>query len=224
VSTTVLLAADETGIRGLLEQQLRDHGFEIAAPGGRADLVIAADMPAADGDELERLCAEAPVIVLGAADDRVDDRVRAFRRGCDDYVTRPFDHEELVERIRAVLRRSRRLHPPGAEPLDEARPRIIVAGALEIDENSRRVTLSGVPLSLPHKEFELLAVLAAEPARLFTKAELLRDIWAWPETMRTRTLDSHASRLRRKLRALDPATAYIDNQWGVGYRLVGVSQ
>ena len=224
MSTTVLLAAGETGIRGLLERQLREHGFEIARPGVRADVVIAADVRGSDGPELERLCAEAPVIVLGAADDRPDDRVLAFRRGCDDYLTRPFDHEELVERIRAVVRRARRGAPPGVGAPGERGTRTIVAGALEIDEPSHRATLRGVPLRLSQKEFELLAMLAAEPERLFTRAELLRDIWDWPATMRTRTLDSHASRLRVKLRALDPDGAYIDNQWGVGYRLTGLPE
>jgi len=216
VSTTVLLAAEETGIRGLLEKQLRDHGFEIAPPGGRADVVIAADAAELERlSALQRNCADAPVIVLGAVDDRPDDRVLAFRRGCDDYVVPPFSHEELVERIRAVLRRPRTRQEPGSTS------RRIVAGELEIDEETHRATLRGIPLKLSHKEFELLARLAAEPERLFTKAELLQDIWDWPAPMRTRTVDSHASRLRRKLRTLAPETAYIDNEWGVGYRLLG---
>jgi len=213
VSTTVFLAAEETGARGLLEKQLRDHGFEIAEPGTQPDVVIAADP-----SELEGLSGETPVIVLGSVDDRPDDRVLAFRRGCDDYVVRPFSHEELVERIRAVLRRTRSRRRPGEEP------RTIVAGSLEIDEHTRRVTVAGTPLKLSQKEFELLVVLAGEPERLFTRGELLRDIWDWPPNMRTRTLDSHASRLRRKLRALDPETAFIDNEWGVGYRLAGTAE
>jgi DNA-binding response OmpR family regulator len=210
VSTTVLLATGETGLRGLLERQLRDHGFEIAEPGGRADVVVAADAA-----ELERLCAEAPVIVLGSVDDRPHDRVLAFRRGCDDYVPPPFTHEELVERIRAVLRRVRRA---GAGP---SGVRVLTVGALEIDEQARRVSIRGVDVKLSHKEFELLITLATEPERLFTRQELLRDIWDWPASMHTRTLDSHASRLRCKLRAVDPETAYVDNEWGVGYRLLG---
>lgn len=205
MSTVVLLAAQDASSSILLERRLRDNGFEIAGPGARADVVIAGD-----GPELERFCAEAPVIVLGAAGDELDDRVLAFRRGCDDYVARPFDPEELVERIRAVVRRSRR----------PAR-RVLEAGQLLIDEGARVARLRGVALKLSGKEFRLLTALAADPERVFTKNELLRDVWGWPASMPTRTLDSHASRLRRKLRALDPATPYIDNEWGVGYRLVG---
>ncbi|HWE81803.1 MAG TPA: response regulator transcription factor [Gaiellaceae bacterium] len=205
MSTTVLLAAHEASSSILLARRLRAHGFEIVSPGVRADVVLAGQ-----GPELEGFCAEAPVIVLGAADDRPDDRVEAFRRGCDDYVPRPFDYEELVERIRAVLRRSSR--PSG---------RVLVAGELTVDEGTRAVTLRGITLRLSSKEFRLLAVLAADPDRVFSRNELLRDIWDLPVSSHTRTLDSHASRLRCKLRAVDPGTPYIDNEWGVGYRLVG---
>jgi DNA-binding response OmpR family regulator len=200
MSTTVLLAAEPE-----LEGPLRDHGFEIARPGTRPDVVIAG------GDaEVERLSAEAPVIVLGSPDDAPGDRVLAFRRGCDDYVPPPFHHEELVERIQAVLRRRR-----------PRRARVLYAGDLRIDEVSRVATVGGVPVRLSQREFELLAVLATDPMRVFTRGELLREVWDWPASMYTRTLETHASRLRRKLRAVDPATPYVDNEWGVGYRLIG---
>lgn len=118
---------------------------------------------------------------------------------------REFDHEELVERIRTVARRTR----------------VLQVGELTVDAGSRVATLGGRPLKLSHKEFALLARLASEPDRVFTRGELLRDIWDWPPHMRTRTLDAHASRLRRKLRAFDLSTSWIDNEWGVGYRLIG---
>jgi two-component system response regulator ResD len=210
MSTTILLAAHEASSSILLARQLRANGFEIASPGVRADVVLAGQ-----GPELEGFCAEAPVIVLGAADDRPDDRVEAFRRGCDDYLPRPFDYEELIERIRAVLRRTNR--PSG---------RVMAVGRLRVDESTRNVTLDGVTLRLPAKEFRLLAVLAADPDRVFSRNELLRDVWNIPTSSqgrtRTRTLDAHASRLRCRLRAVDPVTPYIDNEWGVGYRLVGL--
>jgi DNA-binding response OmpR family regulator len=206
MSTTLLLADRESMSLGFLERHLRRDGFEIlAGTGQRPDLVLAGDVT-----ELDRWCGEAPVIVLGSPEAALDERVLAFRRGCDDYVAKPFYYEELVARIRAVLRRS------GAP---EARG--VVEGVLEIDERSRFVSVRGIPLKLCHKEFALLAKLASDPTRVFTKGELLRDIWGYAASSRTRTLDSHASRLRRKLRALDPATPYVDNQWGVGYRLVG---
>ena len=146
-----MLLAAEPETSDPLVGPLRDHGFEIAVPGARADVVIAG--PAA---EVERLSAEAPVIVLGGADDAPVDRVLAFRRGCDDYVPPPFHHEELFERIRAVLRRRR------------TDPRVLYAGELRIDEISRIASLCGVALRLSHREFALLAILASEPTRVFT--------------------------------------------------------
>jgi|SRR5579862_32605 len=207
MSTTLLLAEAEQASRAFLERHLRRDGFELVGHGGaRPDLVLVADE-----SELERWRGEAPVIVLGRAEADHLDRVRAFRRGCDDYVPRPFHYEELVERIRAVLRRA-------APPPDER----LVAGPIEVDLSTRVVRVARTPVALSQKEYSLLVRLAREPQRVFTKEELLRDVWGYQLKGRTRTLDSHASRLRRKLRAADAATAYVENVWGVGYRLLGL--
>jgi DNA-binding response OmpR family regulator len=136
--------------------------------------------------------------------------VHAFRRGCDDYVAPPFDYAELVERIRAVLRRVR------PEP-----PEIIRAGPVEIDVAAREVRVDGQRAILSGKEYELLLALARDPVRVWTRSELLRDVWDYPASARTRTLDSHASRLRRKLCAHVVEADLVENVWGVGYRLLG---
>jgi DNA-binding response OmpR family regulator len=207
MSTALLLADPEPNSRLYLARHLQDDGFEILTatrPGSKPDLVIADD-----GIEIERWRGEAPVIVLGRSEADAVDRVRAFRRGCDDYVPRPFDYQELVERIRAVLRR---VQPPRER---------LVAGPLRIDLRTRIVELGNRKVTLAQKEYALLLKLAAEPRRVFTKSELLRDVWGYRADARTRTLDSHASRLRRKLRAADPAAPLVDNVWGVGYRLLG---
>ena len=124
-----------------------------------------------------------------------------------DLVEQARHYEELLERIRAVLRR---VAPSEA----------VEVGPLTIDPRTRRVTLHGDRVPLAQKEYELLLVLAREPDRVFTKKELLRTIWGYPGDLRSRTLDSHASRLRRKLREVDPETRLIANVWGVGYRLL----
>jgi DNA-binding response OmpR family regulator len=207
MSTTLLLAEREQGSLPFLERHLRRDGFELVGHDGRPDLVLACDE-----EDLDRWRGEAPVIVLGHAEADHVDRVRAFRRGCDDYLPRPFHYEELVERIRAVLRR--------AGPGD---PNRLVAGPVEIDLATRVVHAAQKPLTLSQKEYALLVRLAAEPKRVFTKDQLLRDVWGYQLKARTRTLDSHASRLRRKLRAADPDTSYVENVWGVGYRLLALS-
>jgi DNA-binding response OmpR family regulator len=149
-----------------------------------------------------------PVIVLGELQSDAVDRVQAFERGCDDFVPRPFHYEELVARIHAVLRRTR----PGSRTR-------LAAGPLAVDRVTRRVTVHGLSVALSAKEYELLVKLAVEPTRVFTKEELLRDVWGYRSLGRTRTLDSHASRLRRKL-TVAGADDCVLNVWGVGYRLL----
>ncbi len=147
-----------------------------------------------------------PVIVLSGRGTSTD-RVRGFAEGADDYVVKPFHIPELTARIRSLLRRR--------DPRREGPRRI---GELFIDPSRREVRVADRPVRLANKEFALLRMLAAEPTRVFTKEELLRDVWGFRSMGRTRTLDSHASRLRRKL---DPREGrYVINVWGVGYRLV----
>jgi DNA-binding response OmpR family regulator len=134
--------------------------------------------------------------------------VRALERGADDVIGRPFAYEELLARIRALLRRS---SPANGEVLE--------AGELVVDRRTRRVTVRDRLVSLSAKEFDLLARLAAEPNRVFTKEILLREVWGFRALGRTRTLESHASRLRRKLNVADD-DRYVVNVWGVGYRLL----
>ena len=214
MSSALLLAEPEPATRGFLERHLRQDGFEVleAFDGrilellevARPDLVLASDSLAGD---LLRRSTDVPIIVLGRADSDPIDRVRAFDGGCDDYVDRPFHYEELLARIRAVLRR--------VAPPDGDRTQV---GDLVIDRAARRVTVGGTPVALAAKEYELLVELAAEPARVFTKEQLLRDVWGFRSLGRTRTLDSHASRLRRKLAAA--GGDFVRNVWGVGYSLI----
>ena len=210
----VLLAEPETATRGFLQRHLREDGFEVveAVDGdafelveqARPDLVLAPDGLAL---ELCRRARGVPVIVLGRADSDPVDRVRAFAGGCEDYLSRPFAYEELLARMRAVLRR---VAPPER---DAVRVR-----DLAIDKAARRVTVGATAVVLAAKEYELLVKLAEDPARVFTKEELLREVWGFRSLGRTRTLDSHASRLRRKLSAA--GGDYVRNVWGVGYSLV----
>jgi DNA-binding response OmpR family regulator len=147
-----------------------------------------------------------PVIVLtGRAGDT--DKVRGLDSGADDYLTKPFVYTELRARIGAVLRRR-------TEPNDGPSR----VGDLVIDPLRRRVTVGDREVHLAKKEFALLRVLASDPLRVHTKEELLDAVWAYRGPSKTRTLDSHASRLRRKL---DPeGQRFVVNCWGIGYRLI----
>jgi DNA-binding response OmpR family regulator len=222
--SALVLAEPEPETRSYLERQLRDDGFDVigAARSGEAlDLVERARPSLVLSGELElcRLLREGepgrkwdrdvPVIVLAEPDADPVDRIRAFDRGADDVVERPIVYMELLARIRAVLRR--------AAPASSAE--VFEAGELCVDRRTRLVTVRGTPVALAGKEFELAAKLATEPVRVFTKEELLRDVWGFRSAARTRTLDSHASRLRRKLTAAG-AEDVVVNVWGVGYRLL----
>jgi len=221
---SLVLAEREPDDRSFLERHLRTDGFDVVgvAAGGEAvdatvrarpDLVLLGN-PLADASVLDvcakiRSCDERlPVIVLDGGDADIVDRVRAFDRGCDDWLARPFDYEELLARIRAVLRRVR---PEPAERMH--------AGLITIDRATRRVTVGERPVVLAGREFELLCKLASDPVRVFTKEQLLREVWGFRSSARTRTVDSHASRLRRKLGAAGGGECVI-NIWGVGYRLL----
>jgi len=220
MSSALLLAEAEEATRSFLERHLRQDGFEVVeASDGEAlsllervcpDLVLIGEPEALElCRRVRELDRDVPVILLGSQESDPVDRVRAFDRGCDDYLDRPFHYDELVARIRAVLRR---VSPPDGDRL--------VAGDLEIDRPTRRVTVGGTRVVLPSKEYDLLVCLAGNPQRVFTKDELLRDVWGFRAQGRTRTLDSHASRLRRRLAAAG-ATDYVRNVWGVGYCLLG---
>jgi DNA-binding response OmpR family regulator len=211
--SAVLIAEAETGVRGFLERHLAQDGFDVLgtddcvaalelASRAHPDLVLLGDPAALDSFR------DLPVIVIGGEESDAVDRVRAFARGCDDFVARPFVYDELVARIRAVLRRVR-----------PAEPDRLQAGTICVEQTTRRVTVDGARVELAAKEYELLVKLASQPQRVFTKEELLREVWGFRSLGRTRTLDSHASRLRRKLQAVAPGP-FVVNVWRVGYRLL----
>ena len=231
MSSALLLAEPEEQTRGFLERHLSDDGFRVVgataahetlelAERTRPDLVLlGTSLPDASGLEVcgrlregepgRSWNREVPVIVLGQEEADAVDRVRAFARGCDDYVAKPFYYDELLARIRAILRR---VSPPESDQLE--------AGDIVVDRPTRRVVVAGEVVPLAAKEYELLIKLASDPTRVFKKEELLREVWGFRSLGRTRTLDSHASRLRRKL-ARPAGTPYVVNVWGIGYRLLG---
>jgi DNA-binding response OmpR family regulator len=159
------------------------------------------------GDGVGRVDPDIPVLVLTGRGAELD-RIRGLEQGADDYVVKPFSYYELRLRMAAALRRA------GARP---ARGRLRV-GPLQIDPAARDVRLDGARLELSQKEYGLLLALAAQPTRVCPKEDLLRDVWGFRARGTTRTLDSHACRLRAKL--AHPDVQFVVNVWGVGYRLI----
>jgi DNA-binding response OmpR family regulator len=226
----ILVLEDEPVARTFLADNLTADGYEVlvaatlsdameALEYERPDLAVI-DLKLSDGSGLElirrvrqadgiasRLDPTMPLVVLSGCASELD-RVRGFEHGADDYLTKPFAYPELRLRIAAVLRRTQaRVH----------RGRLRV-GELVVDPAAREATLRGRRVQLAAKEFTLLRTLASEPTRVFTKHELLREVWGVRSIGATRTLDSHACRLRQKLRV--DGDEFLVNVWGVGYRLV----
>jgi DNA-binding response OmpR family regulator len=229
-NATILVVEDHRATRTFLADNLAADGYEILEAESAAEALRLFDtkfpdlalidlgLPDRDGLELittvrsadraiARTDPDLPLIVVSGRAGELE-LLRGFQRGCDDFVTKPFNYQELRARIGALLRRTRRR--PGA-----GRIRV---GPLEVDPMSRQVWLDGEVVSLSNKEFALLRVLASEPTRVFTREELLRGVWGFKTIGATRTLDSHAARLRRKLGRRD--ARFVVNVWGVGYRLV----
>ncbi len=229
-SATILLVEDHRATRTFLADNLAADGFELIEADCAADArvlmetqypdlaILDLGLPDVDGLDLlrevrdadgiaGRLDPDLPFLVLTGRSSELE-RLRGFERGCDDYVVKPFSYAELRARIVALLRRNRRR--PGSGRLR--------VGPLELDPLGRSVWLRGERLHLSKKEFALLRALAAEPTRVFTREELLKGVWGFRTLGTTRTLDSHAARLRRKLTCA--GDKFVINVWGVGYRLV----
>jgi DNA-binding response OmpR family regulator len=226
----LLIVEDDEATRAFLADNLTADGFAVACASGAAEgvraievrhpvlvlLDLGLDGQASGLDLLDRVRSadgmgsridpDVPVIVLTGRSGEAD-RVRGFARGADDYLVKPFHYGELLARVRAVLRRT------------QARTRrgLLRVGPLTVDPMTRAVTLDGRSVTLSAKEFSLLHALAEDPTRVRSKDELLREVWGYVSIGRTRTVDAHACRLRRKLAV--SGRPWVVNVRGVGYRL-----
>src|SRR3954447_4522795 len=233
-AATILVVEDDDATRTFLADNLTYDGHEVLVADCAHDaqrlletkfpdlVVLEVALPDASGLDLLRRVREGdglasrvnpstPLVVLSRRDGELD-RVRAFEAGSDDFVAKPFNYGELRLRIAALLRRADGARRKGAR---------LRVGDLEIDGPARCVQLRGQRIELSQKEFALLRMLASDPTRVWTKEELLKTVWGFQSMGSTRTLDSHACRLRQKLGT--DGDRFVLNVWGVGYRLVDVA-
>ena len=225
MSRKILIADDEQHIIDTVRAYLEDTGLDVlTARNGREalfayrheqpDLVILdVMMPEMDGWEAARLIrreSDVPIIFLTARIDDVD-KIMGLEIGADEYITKPFSPRVLVAQVRAVLRR--------AYSDLAAEPTIWRMGALELNAETRIVTLDGARIDLTPSEFDLLAVMIGRPGRVFTRMELLERIQGEAFAGYERTIDVHIKNLRAKLEADPRQPRFIETVYGVGYRM-----
>jgi two-component system, OmpR family, alkaline phosphatase synthesis response regulator PhoP len=228
--TKVLVVEDERDLALGLRANLEVEGYEVtvahtgedgynAAMRERPDLVILDLMlPDTDGyDVLGRLRKarlDMPVLILTARGEEVD-KVRGFRTGADDYVTKPFGVMELLVRLQAILRRTagRAASANGARSMHRF-------ADIEVDVEDRTVRRAGADVPLTPKAFDLLLALIKKQGKVASRHDLLRDVWGYSASVTTRTVDAHVAELRRKLEDDASAPKHILTVWKVGYRLM----
>src|SRR5246500_4823153 len=224
VSSKVLVVDDEAHIVELARLYLSREGYEVEGVGDgnqaltriaqlKPDLVVLDIMlPGMDGLSIckeIRKSSQVPIIMLTARDE-VTDKVVGLEVGADDYLTKPFHPQELVARAKALLRRAK---------TESDQPKLVRAGALEVDLERHEVRYGEERLQLRPKEFDLLALLARHPGRVFQRSELLDLVWGYDFPGYTRTVDVHVQQVREKLPARKITDPAIQTVWGVGYRL-----
>ena len=225
----VLVVEDDREIAELVRAQLERAGFFVrvvadgesgyadAASGGFDLVVLDLMLPRMGGLEVaERLARlkRSPLILMLTARAEEVDRVLGLELGADDYLTKPFSLRELEARVKALLRRRAR----AAEPVETER---LVFGELEIDPRARRVRRAGRVVHLAPREFDLLLLLAQNPGRVFSRAELLERVWGPSFSGYEHTVNAHINRVRAKIEPDPRAPRYLETVWGVGYRFGG---
>ena len=224
LSSRILVVDDEAHIVELARLYLSREGYVVEGVGDGAqaitrfgqlkpDLVVLDIMlPGRDGLSVckeIRKQSQVPIIMLTARDE-VTDKVVGLEVGADDYLTKPFHPQELVARAKALLRRAH---------TDADEPKLVRAGKLEIDIERHEVRYGSAKVQLRPKEFDLLAMLARHPGRVFQRSELLDRVWGYDFPGYTRTVDVHVQQLREKLGGAGVTNPSIQTVWGVGYRL-----
>jgi DNA-binding response OmpR family regulator len=225
----LLVVEDDQGIQKMITDYFRHNGYEVfAASDGEAGIKMALEerpdalildimLPKTDGFSVCRHIRERnpslPILILTAKDDVVD-KVLGLEMGADDYMTKPFSLRELEARVKSILRRMR----AKTSESDDATEAPIVRGALRIEPSRREVTINSKVIDLTPKEFELLALFAKHPGRVYSRKFLLENIWDYTYSGYDRTIDSHINRLRAKIEEDPDNPKMVMTVWGVGYK------
>lgn len=230
MATTVLIVEDDHNIAELLQMYLEKEGYAVtvAADGGQGlskfrtikpDIVLLdVMMPVMDGWAVCRAIrseSQTPIIMLTAKSE-TSDKVQGLKSGADDYITKPFEMKEVLARVEAVLRRS-------TGTVSEKKSRRLTFDKLTIDMDAFELTVDGKKVDTPPKEMELLYYLASSPNRVYTRNQLLDEVWGFDYFGDSRTVDVHVKRLREKLEGVSDQWS-LKTVWGVGYKFEANTQ
>ncbi len=218
---SILIIEDDTSINNMLEYLLKNHGYEVKqAFSGTEGLLILDDsidlvlldlmLPGKTGEEIIREIkkrSNLPVIVMSAID-AMDKKLNLFALGADDYVTKPFNNDELLARIKVHLKKA-----------NKEESKILSYKDIILDLNTYQVTCNKQEISLPKHEFLLLKALMENKNQVLTKSNLFSIVWDTSESADDNTLNVHISKLRNKLKECNPNEEYIETIWSIGYRL-----
>jgi DNA-binding response OmpR family regulator len=225
----ILVVEDDPDISHLLEIHLRDNAYRVDVVGNGIEgleraskhpyqlIVLDLMLPGIDGLEVCRRLRQqtnnVPILMLTARTSEID-RVLGLELGADDYLTKPFSIMELQARVKAILRRvdiaSNQQHDDPGERIE--------TGSLLIDVSGRNVFIDAQAVELTAKEFDLLLYFARHPGRVFSRGQLLDQVWGYSHNGYEHTVNSHINRLRKKIDVSPAQTSYIETVWGVGYR------
>lgn len=223
---TIMVVEDDADINNLLAKMLRQADYQVLQvySGSEAVLRLQQDrpdlllldlmLPGMSGSDVlahmrKELALDVPVIVLSAKN-ALADKVTLFENGADDYITKPFEPEEVLARIAATLRRVGK---------DSAADRPLVHRALQLSPSLRKVTLDGQELTLTAHEFDILELFMRQPEKVFTREALYEQVWNGGYYGENNTVNVHISNIRKKLKAIDPTADYIQTVYGIGFKL-----
>ena len=223
----ILIIEDELAIAELERDYLELSGFSVEIEGNGLDglnralneefdlFILDLMLPGVDGFEICRQIREqknTPIIIISAKKDDID-KIRGLGLGADDYITKPFSPSELVARVKSHLNRYERLVGE-----TQNQNEVVEIRGIKIDKTARRVYVNGEEKTLTTKEFDLLAFLASNPNRVFTKEEIFSEIWDMESVGDIATVTVHVKKIREKIEADTTKPQYIETIWGVGYR------
>ena len=229
---TILVVEDEPSISEVVGLYLQRAGYQVqTAADGRIAMTVLEDkipdlvildlmLPEVDGLSLTRWLRErsdVPIIMLTARREEID-RIAGLEMGADDYVVKPFSPQELVSRVRAVMRRIKRASSPQGEWAPASNKRTLTFGDFIIDAPSRTVTISGKEIPLTAKEFDMLYLLAQHPKQVYTREQLLDRVWGGSEYIDPGTVTVHIRRVREKIETNPSTPNRLVTVWGVGYK------